>query len=98
MIDHSGIQVSDIAKARAFYEACFAALDASQMMEVPKEYTGGVVVVGYGRDKPDFWVSEALPVRVANETSAASRPTPIRTRPLTGASFVGSNKYHWPSR
>ncbi len=58
MIDHSGIQVSDIAKARAFYEACFATLGAQQLMEVPKEYTDGLQVVGYGRDKPDFWLSE----------------------------------------
>ncbi|KAJ03190.1 VOC family protein [Sulfitobacter mediterraneus] len=58
MIDHSGIQVADIKAARAFYDACFAALGAAQLMEVPTEYTGGMTVVGYGRDKPDFWVSE----------------------------------------
>lgn len=56
--DHSGIQVSDIAKARKFYVACFGPLGASQQMEVPTEYTGGRQVVGYGRDKPDFWLSE----------------------------------------
>ncbi len=60
MIDHSGIQVSDIARARAFYDACFASLGARQLMEVPKDYTGGKVVVGYGRDKPDFWLSEGV--------------------------------------
>ena len=40
MIDHSGIQVSDIATARAFYDACFKALGAKPLMEVPKEHTG----------------------------------------------------------
>lgn len=60
MIDHSGIQISDIATARVFYEACFEALGATQLADVPKEYTGGRVVVGYGRDKPDFWLSEGV--------------------------------------
>lgn len=58
MIDHSGIQVSDIAKARAFYQAAFAAIGATQIMEVPSQFTGGKQVVGYGRDKPDFWLTE----------------------------------------
>jgi catechol 2,3-dioxygenase-like lactoylglutathione lyase family enzyme len=58
MIDHSGIQTSDIGKAREFYAACFTALGATQLAEVPTEHTGGLLVVGYGRDKPDFWLSE----------------------------------------
>lgn len=58
MIDHSGIQVADIEAAQRFYAACFAALGGAQLMQVPVEYTGGKVVVGYGRDKPDFWLSE----------------------------------------
>jgi len=58
MIDHSGIEVSDITAARAFYEACFAALGARQLMEVPAHFTGGKVVLGYGRTKPDFWLTQ----------------------------------------
>ncbi len=58
MIDHTGLQVSDATKARAFYTACLGALGARQLMEVPKEHTGGKQVVGYGQTKPDFWVSE----------------------------------------
>ena len=58
MIDHSGIQVSDIAKARAFYEAALKPLGAQQIMEVPKEHADGKVVVAYGRTSPDFWLTE----------------------------------------
>ena len=58
MIDHTGIASEKIAEARAFYDAIFAALGGGMLMEIPKEYTGGTVVIGYGRDHPAFWVSE----------------------------------------
>jgi catechol 2,3-dioxygenase-like lactoylglutathione lyase family enzyme len=59
MIDHTGIFVSDYAKAKAFYDAAFAALGGKLMMTVPLEFTGGKHVGGYGRTKPDFWLTEA---------------------------------------
>jgi predicted lactoylglutathione lyase len=32
------------------------------MVQIPKEYTGGAAVFGYGvPPKPDFWVSEGAP-------------------------------------
>jgi catechol 2,3-dioxygenase-like lactoylglutathione lyase family enzyme len=69
MIDHIGVSVSDFAAARRFYDAAFGALGGSYLMEVPKEYTEGRAVGGYGRDKPDFWISEGAvqtpPVHVA---------------------------------
>jgi catechol 2,3-dioxygenase-like lactoylglutathione lyase family enzyme len=58
MIDHTGIVVSDYAKAKAFYDAAFAPLGASLLLEVPSQFTGGVKVVGYGRDRPVFWLHE----------------------------------------
>ena len=58
MIDHTGIKVRDFDKAKAFYDAAFAPLGATLMMMVPPVHTGGVKVGGYGRDKPDFWLSE----------------------------------------
>lgn len=58
MIDHTGIASEHIEAAQKFYEAAFAALGGGARMVVPKEYTGGRVVVGYGRDQPVFWVSE----------------------------------------
>lgn len=58
MIDHLGITVSDFDASKAFYDKALAPLGASLIMMVPAEYTGGVKVGGYGREKPDFWLHE----------------------------------------
>ena len=58
MIDHLGITVSDFDASKAFYDKALAPLGASLIMLVPAEYTGGVKVGGYGREKPDFWLHE----------------------------------------
>ena len=58
MIDHTGIRVANFATAKTFYDAVFAALGGGLIMTVPKEYTEGMNVVGYGRDKPDYWLRE----------------------------------------
>ena len=60
MIDHMGITVSDYPKAKAFYDAVFAALGGSLVKEIPLQFTGGKHVVGYGRDHAVFWVSEGM--------------------------------------
>jgi len=58
MIDHAGICVTDWPRAKAFYDAAFGALGATMLQQVPTEFTGGVRVGGYGREKPDFWLHE----------------------------------------
>lgn len=58
MIDHSGISVSNINAAIAFYDAAFAPLGVSLMYEVPVEFTSGERVVGYGRERPQFWLND----------------------------------------
>ena len=58
MIDHTGINVADWSRAKAFYDAAMAPLGAKLLMMVPMERTGGVHVGGYGREKPDFWLHE----------------------------------------
>jgi catechol 2,3-dioxygenase-like lactoylglutathione lyase family enzyme len=58
MIDHTGVYVSDWKAARRFYDVALGALGAKLMMTVPPEFTGGSKVGGYGRDKPDFWLTE----------------------------------------
>jgi catechol 2,3-dioxygenase-like lactoylglutathione lyase family enzyme len=59
MIDHTGIDVSDGPRSRRFYEQALAPLGYVVMMEVPKEHTGGVMVLGLGvPPKPDFWLHE----------------------------------------
>jgi catechol 2,3-dioxygenase-like lactoylglutathione lyase family enzyme len=59
MIDHTGIDVSDGARSRRFYEQALAPLGYTVMMEIPKEHTGGVL--GFGAPKPDFWLHEGTP-------------------------------------
>jgi catechol 2,3-dioxygenase-like lactoylglutathione lyase family enzyme len=59
VIDHAGINVSDWQKSKAFYDAAMAPLGAKLLMTVPPEYTGGMKVGGYGREKPDFWLHES---------------------------------------
>jgi len=62
MIDHTGVSVSDPEKSRRFYDAALEPLGYAVLMEVPKEHTGGRVVLGYGvAPSPDFWVTEGTP-------------------------------------
>lgn len=62
MIDHTGVNVSDPARSRAFYDAALAPLGYQMLFQVPTEHTGGVIVLGYGvPPKPDFWVTEGSP-------------------------------------
>lgn len=62
MIDHTGLQVSKPAVSREFYTRALAPLGYAVLMEVPKEHTGGLVVLGFGvAPKPDFWIAEGAP-------------------------------------
>lgn len=62
MIDHTGLEVSNPKKSRHFYESALLPLGYKPVKEVPKEYTGGAVVIGYGiPPKADFWIAEGSP-------------------------------------
>ena len=62
MIDHTGLNVRDPVKSRAFYERALAPLGYVMMVEIPKQATGGIVVLGFGvPPKPDFWMAEGTP-------------------------------------
>ena len=62
MIDHTGLTVTNPEKSRLFYETALAPLGYKMLMEVPKEFTGGLVVRGFGvPPKPDFWTKEGTP-------------------------------------
>lgn len=78
MIDHTGLDVSDAAKSRRFYEQALAPLGYQVLMEVPPEFTGGAVVLGMGvPPKPDFWIHEGTPQKPHLHVAfrAADRPT-----------------------
>jgi catechol 2,3-dioxygenase-like lactoylglutathione lyase family enzyme len=62
MIDHTGLQMSKPAVSREFYTRALAPLGYTLLMEIPKEHTGGSVVLGFGvAPKPDFWLAEGAP-------------------------------------
>ena len=58
MIDHIGLAVSDLDKARAFYLAALQPLGIAAVMEVTEEMTGGQGAhLGLGKDgNPFFWI------------------------------------------
>ena len=69
MIDHMGLTVTDPARSRRFYDQALAPIGYEVLMEVPREFTDGRAVFGYGVEpKTDFWVSEGTP----NEIGRAS--------------------------
>jgi catechol 2,3-dioxygenase-like lactoylglutathione lyase family enzyme len=52
ILDHLGVNVTDYARSRAFYEKALAPLGIEFVMEYGK-------ACGFGRDhKPDFWIGE----------------------------------------
>lgn len=57
MIDHTGINISDLTQSRRFYEAALAPLGYACLMEVP-----GGMGIGLGvAPKPDFWLLRGAP-------------------------------------
>jgi len=51
MLDHVSLRVSDYAKSKAFFERALAPLGYKCMMEFPG-------AAGFGKDRPDFWISQ----------------------------------------
>jgi catechol 2,3-dioxygenase-like lactoylglutathione lyase family enzyme len=49
VLDHLGIQCADLAASAAFYDAALAPLGFRRLMEFD-------IAIGYGADKPDFWI------------------------------------------
>jgi catechol 2,3-dioxygenase-like lactoylglutathione lyase family enzyme len=59
MLDHIGLRVTDIERARAFYNKALAPLGVGIVMEVSAEETGAGAYLGYGEGfKPYFWLGE----------------------------------------
>jgi catechol 2,3-dioxygenase-like lactoylglutathione lyase family enzyme len=58
MFDHVGYAVTDLEKSRAFYAKALAPLGYTVQMEVTREMTGGEAHLGFGIDRPSFWIGE----------------------------------------
>ena len=56
LIDHLGLTVSDFGRSKVFYDAALKPLGMSVVMQVSAELTGGSPYVGYGAERPVFWV------------------------------------------
>ncbi len=54
MIDHISVGVSDIERSGTFYEAIFATLGLTRLVERPG-------TIGFGKTYPEFWISPAAP-------------------------------------
>ena len=60
MIDHTGVNVSDVARSRMFYAAALAPIGYQVLAEIPSAVTGSTEVIGFGEaPKPDFWIAGA---------------------------------------
>ena len=59
MLDHVGFAITDLEKARTFYDAALAPLGIEVLMTVTPEMTGKGTVLGYGKGQhPFFWVGD----------------------------------------
>jgi catechol 2,3-dioxygenase-like lactoylglutathione lyase family enzyme len=68
MIDHTGLVVSDFARAKRFYQAALEPIGYALLHEIPKSVTGSADVAGFGEKashKPDFWLASGEPNRPA---------------------------------
>lgn len=62
MLDHIGIQASNLKRSIAFYKAALAPLGIEVIMELTAEMTGGYEGVGLGSEgKPYFWIGKGKP-------------------------------------
>ena len=57
LIDHMSLSVSDLTKAKAFYDHALAPLGIRMVLELPASVTGGADCAGYGHDNGDLWLS-----------------------------------------
>jgi catechol 2,3-dioxygenase-like lactoylglutathione lyase family enzyme len=71
MIDHTGIGVSSVPSAAAFYDAALSALGYRRVMQLPQDT--GADAVAYGLDYPVFWIDRFHPHSVRNHTAFVAR-------------------------
>ncbi len=92
MIDHFGINCSDLDAAKEFYDAVLAPLGFSRQLDFG-------VAVGYGTDgKPDFWIGTFDGVGPNRETHIAfTAADPERVRAFHAAAVaLGAESLHEP--
>jgi len=62
MLDHVGLKVRDLAKAKVFYKAVLAPLGYELLREIGPEVSAEYVGAAFGPfGKPEFWVGAGVP-------------------------------------
>jgi len=91
VIDHLGINSSDLAAATSFYDKVLAVLGHRRLMDFG-------VAVGYGTDKPDFWVSTFAGIGPNREVHVAfTAPNAAHVRAFHIAALdAGAESLHEP--
>jgi len=99
MIDHLGINCTDLAVSAAFYDRVLGALGHTRLMDFE-------VALGYGRDKPDFWIG-AQPdsgpasgpnreIHIAFEAASAAEVQAFFDAAVSLGAEVLHAPRHWP--
>jgi catechol 2,3-dioxygenase-like lactoylglutathione lyase family enzyme len=79
MLDHVGFAVSDLERARKFYQQTLSPLGIMLIYDITVEQTDGEAYLGFGEDqKPYFWVGTA-------GASAATSMSPFSPRHATSS-------------
>ena len=95
MIDHLGINCTDFAKSKEFYDTVLGVLGYTRQMDYG-------VAIGYGRDgHPDFWIADAGAGEATESQPGDPRRVPGRRRgPVTqfhdAAVRLGLESLHAP--
>ena len=91
MIDHLGINCADLAAATAFYDKVLGVLGHRRLMDFG-------VAVGYGTDKPEFWVGTFEAMGPNREVHVAfTAPDAAEVRAFHAAALeAGAESLHEP--
>ncbi|BCH60135.1 glyoxalase [Agrobacterium vitis] len=96
MIDHMNIKVADFERAKAFYDAAFAPLGASLLYMVPAEYSNGVKMGGYGRERPVYWLHEGTPPAAYHQHIAFTANSRAEVDAFYSAAIAAGGKDNGP--
>jgi catechol 2,3-dioxygenase-like lactoylglutathione lyase family enzyme len=93
MIDHVSIQVRNVAESAGFYDAVLAPLGGKRLMDF-----GEAIGIGYGADRPTFWLG---PTSTGGEAREVHLAFAAPDRAAVGAFFdaavaTGADVLHSP--
>ncbi|MFC7495079.1 MULTISPECIES: VOC family protein [unclassified Nocardioides] len=99
MIDHLGINCSDLEAAAAFYDRVLGTLGFRRILDYE-------VAIGYGADKPDFWIGRQPPegpasgpnreIHVAFQAESADAVRAFFDAAVSLGAEVLHEPRHWP--